>query len=146
MSKLIIAHAVVDTRTHTKDQMIALFAFFILSSSHAETKYIIQATTKARTDSTAIYWIVVEIRFHANAKKLSDVTELFTCPTLSVLHPGSQLHTTPGHDANIFAIKIEYIQRNNKIFFFIKVIKKIIIFSKLLIQYVRNYIYYIIRT
>lgn len=119
MSKLIIAQALVETSTPISDHIIAVFAFFTFSSSQAETKYIIQATTKASTDNTATYSIAVEIRFHKNQKKPSCVSELFTCQTPSSSHQGSPLQTTPGHEANIFVVKRRKGEKKVIIFIFI---------------------------
>lgn len=120
MSKLIIAQALVETNTHTSDQIMALFAFFTFSSSPDETKYIIHATTKASTDKTATYWIEVDIRFPIKPKKVSSVIVPSTCHTQLLLHHGSPLHTTQGHEAKVFFVIVKYNHIKKAIFVFIK--------------------------
>lgn len=88
MAKFIIAQALVEIKTQTKDQVIHFLAFLTWSSSHPEIKYIIQASINDITAKTAVYFIQEEIRFHKNQK--NDFSQ-----TVSE-HQGSQSQTTQG--------------------------------------------------
>ena len=90
-TKLIIAQALVDTKTPTKAQVIHFFAFLTHSSSHPEVRYIIPDIINAITAITATYLIPEDIRFHKKSKNDFPVTQ--------ELHPGNPVQTTGGPPA-----------------------------------------------
>lgn len=83
----------IDINTQTKDQVIHFFAFFVFSSSQAESIYIIQAHIKAITAITATYFIISATSFHINQTEASVFHQL---------HQGNQVHSIVGQ----FAAKV----------------------------------------
>lgn len=97
-----IDHADTDNITHTKDQIIQFLAFFTFSSSHHESRYIIQLIISAITATTATNCIVSQIKFEITSNHLLSLTHGFDgfIVTHSSSHHGSPQQFTTGAWAN----------------------------------------------
>ena len=99
---LIIPQAEIETRTQTKDQIIHDFAFFVLSSSHHENKYINPLIINAITAITATNCITCHMIFVIRSKPILFPTDPADGDIgFASLQPGNQTQFTDGTEANV---------------------------------------------
>jgi hypothetical protein len=82
-----------------RDQVIQVFALFIFSSSHPDTKYIIPLIIRVITAITATYLIASQITLHIHFKVI--LFQIVYQPGLDISlseHQGSQIQFTFGAD------------------------------------------------
>ena len=98
MDKLLIRFTInqaeTETITQSSDQIIHFFAFFTLSSSHQERRYIIPAIIRAITASTDVYLIISPIILPITPTALLLVVLTFAISQL--LQPGSPTQLISG--------------------------------------------------
>ncbi len=82
-----------DTTTQRSAHIIHLFAFFVLSSSPQETRYITQAIIRAITAKTATYFIISPIIF-----AITPTALLFEVLTLAI-----SIQPQPGSPAQLIS-------------------------------------------
>ena len=124
-----IEWALIDKTTQISDHSIHAFAFFTFSSSHIDTKYIIQLIIIAITDITATRLITICIKLAINtAAVFSNPASLavFGCIIFSCLLQGRPNEFKGGGSwtANkvLFHVKHEIIIKKVSVIFFIKFI------------------------
>lgn len=98
---MIIHQAEIETSTQTKDQIIHDFAFFVFSSSHHESKYIIplminEITAIADTNCITCHIILVI----SSIPILLLIVGAHGVMILESTHPGNHTQLTDGQSAN----------------------------------------------